>query len=187
MPDDIWRAFNASRVRIEAFALRYGNYYKDWVAAKGLDAGELHPHALINAVWVRILNGEVTWDPTSKPIEKFFAGEIHNRVRSFTQRLPRPDRDSSDDELPAEDENALRNLLSGIERTFLLRFVARQSEPLSKLAELILAGLSKGEIEERLGISDDTRRRWEKKLAKILEPRSEPQNAPPRTIKGKAS
>jgi hypothetical protein len=186
MPEDVWQAFLANRERIEAFALRHGRNHQDWIAGKGLDAGELHPHALINAVWARILSGKATWDPGRKSIVKFFCGEIHNRVRSFTQKRPRPDCGVNDDELPSEDKDALVKMLSKIERAILLRYVGRHSEGLAKLAELMLSGLSKGEIETHLKISDDTRRRWEKKLGNLLEPRSG-LAARPRAKKGKAS
>jgi hypothetical protein len=165
------KAFRETWERIVLYAKWRGGQYKEWAARKGHETGELEAWALINAVWVQIENGTAAWDPTSQSFYHFYCGRIHAHARNIARRVPRRDTVGEIDstEINHEDPSSLRELLDGIERDDLLRFIESHNPKLNKMAILLLEGASKEEIELELGISDDTRVRWEKKLVALIQ------------------
>lgn len=170
MSDEAKREFRESWERIVLYARRRGIRNKDWVARKGHDTGELEAWALVNAVWVQIEDGTAAWNPGRQSFYHFYCGRIDALAHNIERRVWRRDTVGEIDstELDHEDPRSLRGLLDSIETNDLLRFIEIQNPKLKELAILLLEDASKGEIELQLGISDDTRVRWQKKLAALV-------------------
>lgn len=170
MSDEHRREFSETWERIVLYAKWRGAWHREWAARKGFETGELEPWALINAVWVQIEDGTATWNPASQSFYHFYCGRIHEHAHNIERRVARPDTvgEADSTELDHEDPRSLREVLNGVETEDLLRFVERQDAKLKELAVLLLKDATKGEIEQQLGISDDTRVRWQKKLVALI-------------------
>ena len=177
MPD-MFQSFLALRTQIEVFALRRGLRSRERVAAQGHDLGELDPHALINAVWARILAGTTIWDPDKKPFFKFFCDEISNRVRSFEQKKPGlhlsivssadPAPNLIDPESLGRGDVDIRSTLERLETADLMHFIHQHDPDLALLAQAILDGFSIEEQARLINRTPSTRLRWENELVVLV-------------------
>lgn len=181
MSDFIWQAFLSERVRIESYALRRGRKSEKLFILKGLDTGELHPNALVSAVWEKIMTadmqGQVLWDPDEVSIFEFFRRCIHNHIRSFEKKVRDPHvaivrnevssaGTCSEDEL--EDPDGLFRVANDLDEADLKRFIASEDAKLLPYAELLLGGCKKEEAAEILNISAATRHRMQTRLKGLV-------------------
>ncbi len=86
---DYWTEFVKDEVDIRVFAARRAKRSRNRITLSGEDAGELEVNALVNSVFVRILDGKAAWSDDGVNFKTWFCRQIHNRIRGMEQKSGR--------------------------------------------------------------------------------------------------